>query len=390
MKIVDVEAVWLSAPLDASVQHTSDFGRIRSFDSVLVTITTDTGLRGFGEAKAGVGSAANCAALVTLLRAEMRPQLVGEEPRDVQRLWSKLYNGARASHAERTGRSMPILGRRGLHLCALSGVDLALWDLLGKSLSCSVLDLIGGPCRESIRAYASGGWGDVDRIGPELTGYVERGFRAVKMRIGAIDGSVERSLARVRAARAAIGPGIELMVDAHGTLGVAEAKWFCAQAAELDVRWLEEPVSSDDRAGACEVRRASTIPIAAGESESTCFEFQDLLARGALDVLQPDLAICGGLSEGLRIAALAVAHQRQLAPHCWGSAISFVAAQTLALHSPAGIFVEYPMGGDPLLRELPEKPQDLAPRDGQLARPAGPGWGLELKRGAIEKYTRTA
>jgi L-alanine-DL-glutamate epimerase-like enolase superfamily enzyme len=390
MKIVDVEAVWLSAPLESAVQHTSDFGRIKSFDSVLVTVVTDTGLRGIGEAKAGVGSAAHCAALVTLVREEMRPQLLGEDPRDVQRLWTKLYNGSRAAHAERSGRSMPILGRRGLHMCALSGVDLALWDVLGKALGAPVLELVGGPCRERITAYASGGWGDVERIGAELTGYVELGFRAVKMRIGAMDGSVERSLARVRAARRAIGPDVALMVDAHGTLGVAEAKHFCAQAAGLDLRWLEEPVSSDDRAGLREVRDASTIPIAAGESESTCFEFQDLLARGALDVLQPDLAICGGLSEGLRIAALAVAHQRQLAPHCWGSAISFVAAQTLALHSPAGVFVEYPMGADPLLRELPVARPSMSPREGSLARPTGPGWGLELQRSVIEKYARTA
>ena len=281
---------------------------------------------------------------------------------------------------------MPILGRRGLHMCAMSGIDLALWDLLGKSLGCSVLALLGGPCRERVAAYASGGWGDVDRIGPELAGYVERGFRAVKMRIGAMDGSIERSLARVRAARRAIGPDVALMVDAHGTLSVAQAKQFCAQAADLDLRWLEEPVSADDRVGAQEVRSASTIPIAAGESEATCFDFRELLAHGALDVLQPDLAICGGLSEGLRIAALAVSHQKELAPHCWGSAISFVAAQTLALHSPAGMCVEWPMGADPLLRELPE--QDLAPRGGYLMRPKGPGWGLDLKRAAIEKYAR--
>src|SRR6185436_10442169 len=186
-----------------------------------------------------------------------------------------------------------------------------------------------------------------DGIGAELSSYVERGFRAVKMRAGAMDGSVARSLDRVRAARRALGPDVALMVDAHGTMSVPDAKRFCAEAAELDLRWLEEPVSPDDRVGLEEVRRASTIPIAAGESDSTCFDFQDLLRRGAVDVLQPDLAICGGFSEAQRIAALAVAHQRDLAPHCWGSAISYVAALTLALACPAGAFVEWPMGADP-------------------------------------------
>lgn len=387
MKIVDVEAVWLSAPLGALLQHTSDFGRIKSFDGVLVTVVTDDARRGFGEAKAGVGSAANCAALVTLIREELRPALLGEDPGQIQRLWNLMYNGARAGHAERVGRSMPVLGRRGLHLAAMSGVDLALWDLLGKSLDRSVLDLLGGPCRARMPAYASGGWADAAGIGAELTGYLERGFSAVKMRIGAMDGSLSESLARVHAARRAIGPDVALMVDAHGTLGVNEAKRFCAEAADLGLRWLEEPLSPDDREGTAEVRRASTIPIAAGESESTCFDFLDLLRRRAIDVLQPDLAICGGLSEGLRIAALAVAHQRELAPHCWGSAISLVAAQTLALASPAGVFVEFPMGGDPLLRELPE--QDLFPREGFIAPPTGPGWGLDLKPSLIEKYARS-
>jgi L-alanine-DL-glutamate epimerase-like enolase superfamily enzyme len=386
MEIVDVEAVWLHCPLAAGAQHTSDFGRAQSFDGVLVTIVTDDGLRGFGEAKAGVGSAANCAALVTLVREELRPLLIGQDARDVQRLWSLLYNGTRASQAAKSGRSMPALGRRGLHLCALSGVDLALWDLLGKSMGRSVLELLGGACRERIPAYASGGWADVDGIGAELAGYVERGFRAVKMRIGAMDGSLERSLARVRAARRAIGPEVALMVDAHGTLSVAEAKRFCAEAADLDLAWLEEPVTSDDRVGAAEVRSASTIPIAAGEGEFTCFDHLELLRAGALDVLQPDLAIAGGLSEGLRIAALAVAHQRALAPHCWGSAISFVAARTLALGSPAGIYVEFPMGADPLLCDLPE--QDLRPQGGFLAPAGGPGWGLDLRRSVIERYAR--
>jgi L-alanine-DL-glutamate epimerase-like enolase superfamily enzyme len=386
VRIAEVEAVWLHCPLEAATQHVSDFGRIRSFDSVLVTIIAEDGLHGYGEAKAGVGSAADCAALVALIREDLRPRIVGQDARHVQRLWSAMYDGPRAEYALRSGRRMPVLGRRGLHLCGMSGVDLALWDLLGKSLGQPVLTLLGGACRDRMPVYASGGWADERGIGEELTGYLRGGFRAVKMRVGAMDGAIETSLARVRAARAAVGPAIALMADAHGTLSAAEAKRFCAEVAGLGLRWIEEPVGPDDRDGAAEVRRATAIPIAAGESETTCHEFLDLLRRGAVDVLQPDLAICGGLTEGLRIAALAVAHQRELAPHCWGSAISYVAALTLAASCPAGVFVEWPMGGNPLLRELPR--QNLSPRDGHAMVPEGPGWGLDLDPAVIARYAK--
>jgi L-alanine-DL-glutamate epimerase-like enolase superfamily enzyme len=205
------------------------------------------------------------------------------------------------------------------------------------------------------------------------------------MRIGAMDGGVRASLARVGAARKALGPAIALMVDAHGTLGFAEGKRFCAAAAEHDLRFVEEPVASDDRAGLAELRRSSSLPIAAGESESSCFDFAELVERRALDVFQPDLAIAGGFSEGLAIAALAWANRLELAPHCWGSAISFQAARTLALASPAGIFVEVPMGGAPLLREL--APIDLALHEGALTPPQGPGWGVEPDAAFVKRFT---
>jgi len=386
VKIRDVEATWLHCPLEAASQHVSDFGRIRSFDSVLVTVTDESGRIGYGEAKAGVGSSADCAALAALIRSELRPRLIGQEAGDVQRLWSLMYNGPRADAAQRLGRNLPVLGRRGLHVCGMSGVDLALWDLLGKALNQPVIALLGGACRAQVPAYASGGWAPVDGIAEELTGYLRKGFNGVKMRLGSMDGSVAKSVARVRVARAALGPDFALMADAHGTLSVPEAKRLCAEAAEFNLRWLEEPVSADDHAGMAEVRRSSTTPIAAGESETTCHDYLDLLQRGAVDVLQPDLAICGGLTEGLRIGALAVAHQRELAPHCWGSAISYSAGLTLAAASPAGIFVEWPMGGNPLLRELPR--QDLTPKNGFAAPLPGPGWGLELDPSVIAKYAQ--
>jgi D-galactarolactone cycloisomerase len=188
----------------------------------------------------------------------------------------------------------------------------------------------------------------------------------------------------VRAARAALGPQVKLMVDAHGTFSVAEARAFAAQVADCDLFWFEEPVNADDRSGLAEVRALAQMPIAAGESEFTRFDFRDLIAQRAVDVLQPDLAICGGITEGVRIAALAMTHQLALAPHCWGSALSFSAALQVAFSSPAAIIAEYSLGANPLLFELVEERFDLA--DGALSAPTRPGLGVTPLPAFIKHY----
>lgn len=384
MRITDVNALWLHCPIPYEQQHVSDFGQLASFDMTLVTITTDAGLTGYGEAKASVGSAAVCASLVTCVREELRPLLLGQDPREINRLWERMYNGVRDHYALTRGRAFPILGRRGLTIAAISGVDMALWDVLGKAFDAPVVQLLGGPCREAMPAYASGGWADEAAIGQQLLGYVSKGFQAVKMRVGVMDGDVDTSIARVRAARHALGPKIKLMADAHGTFSVPEAKRFCEGTAEFDLFWFEEPVNADDRDGAAEVRAHARMPIAAGESEFTRFDFRDLIRQRAADVLQPDLAICGGITEGRRIAALAEAHQLALAPHLWGSCLSFMAGLHLAFASPSAIILEYSLGANPLLRELPAEP--ILVQDGMIAAPTQPGLGVTLRQEFVERY----
>ena len=208
MKIVDVEARWLHCPIAPERQHVSDFGRIASFDMALVRVETDDGSVGWGEAKAAVGSAGSCAALVACINDELGPALVGQDPRRINELGRPACTTGRAAgYAATRGRAFPILGRRGLTVSAISGIDMALWDLLGRSLGAPVVDLWGGPCRRDMALYASGGWADADGIGDELGGYVAAGFGAVKMRVGVIDGTVDASVARVAAAREALGAG---------------------------------------------------------------------------------------------------------------------------------------------------------------------------------------
>jgi D-galactarolactone cycloisomerase len=189
--IKDVSARWVHCPIPAERQHVSDFGRIDAFDTTLVRIETDDGAGGWGEAKAAVGSAGGCAAVVACVNGELAPALVGRDASRINELSELLYNGPRAGYAAVRGRTFPILGRRGLTVSAISGVDMALWDLRGRALGVPVVELWGGACRADMPLYASGGWADESSIGTELAGYVDRGFGAVKKRVGVFDGRVD-------------------------------------------------------------------------------------------------------------------------------------------------------------------------------------------------------
>jgi L-alanine-DL-glutamate epimerase-like enolase superfamily enzyme len=333
VKITAVRASWLRAVIPPERAHVSDFGRNDSFNTCLVEIDTDTGLTGLGEAKVGAGNLGNYAATVETIHKELAPALVGRDPRDITALWEAMYNGTRAHYVAREGRTFPIIGRRGVTISAISGVDIALWDLLGKSLGQPLWRLLGGRFRDKIPAYASGGWAPVGAIGKQLRQYVERGHRAVKMRVGLQDSSVDDSAARVREVRSTLGPEIGIMVDAHGTWSVRDAQRFARKVEDCDLAWLEEPVSADN---------------------------------------------AGGITETVRICALAAAHGLTVAPHLWGSAILFASGLHLAAATPCVTVLELTRGENPLLNELVHEPFDL--RDGYVHVSDAPGLGLTLNR----------
>ncbi|SHK37515.1 L-alanine-DL-glutamate epimerase [Roseomonas rosea] len=385
MKISRVQATWCRVPIPYERQHTSDFGRVPTFDSVIVRVETECGLTGWGEAKAGVGSAAACAGLATIINDDYAPLLLGQDPRDISRLWDVMYNTPREGYAVAGGYALPQVGRRGLSISAIAGVDVALWDILGKSLNVPVWRLLGGKRVDRMPAYASGGWADASKIGEQLQGYCDKaGFRAVKMRVGVMDGSPARSAARVRAARERLGPDIRLMADAHGTWTVAEARAFARMVEDCDLFWFEEPVSADDKAGMAEVRRSSSVPISAGESEFTRHDFREICELRAADVLQPDLAIAGGLTEGLRISALASAYNLRLAPHLWSGAPAFAAGMHLAVTQSAGFILEYSLGHNPMLHDLIE--ESFPVEDGHVAIPDRPGLGITVRESFLAQY----
>lgn len=261
MKITNVEAFWLRCPIPKEKQHFSDYGLLTNFDMTLVVITTDSGLQGFGEAKAAVGSSGSCASIVSCIENEIKPILIGKDARHISRIWEHIYNGTRDHYALSRGRKFPILGRRGLTISAMSGIDTALWDLKGKALGVPVVELLGGSCREQMPAYASGGWAKADAIGDQLLNYTSKGFSGVKMRVGIMDETVQASITRVKAAREALPDHIKLMTDAHGTFSVPEAKQFCRGVADCHLYWFEEPISPDNRIGTAEVRASTDIPM---------------------------------------------------------------------------------------------------------------------------------
>lgn len=375
MKIANIEAFWLRCPIPKEKQHRSDYGLLTNFDMTLVVVTTDTGLQGFGEAKAAVGSSGSCASIVSCVENELKPALIGQDASQINRIWEIVYNGTRDHYALSRGRKFPILGRRGLTISALSGIDTALWDIKGKALGVPVVELLGGSCRDKMPAYASGGWASADAIGEQLKGYTEKGFSGVKMRVGVMDETVAESIKRVRAAREALPDHIKLMTDAHGTFSVPEAKQFCRGVEDCNLYWFEEPISPDNRIGTAEVRASTHIPIAAGESEYTAFDVRDLIAEKALDVIQPDCAIIGGITEAMRVSQLAHTYQLELAPHCWGSAFSFMAGLSVAFASPSANVIEFSLGGNPMMYEL-VKEKTSVDEKGMLSQPTQPGLGL--------------
>lgn len=385
MRIKSIEARWVQIPIEESRQHVSDFGRLRTFDAAIVRIETEDGIIGWGEGKNAAGSAGQYSALVHLINHEFGPTLIGQDASQITPIWEALYNGARRASAAAGGHVFPELARRGLTLAATSAIDIALWDIKGKALGMPVWALLGGRSAERLPAYASGGWADAGGIGDQLKSYIDAGgFRAVKMRVGAMDGKPHVSAKRVRAAREAIGPDVDLMVDAHGTYTVADAKRFAAMVGDCDLAWFEEPITADDRPGLSEFRSATHIPIALGESECGRFDFRDLVVSRAVDILQPDPAFCGGITEAMRIASLASAFNLRLAPHLWAGAPAFFAGLHVLAAAPAGYIVEFSLGANPMIHDLSR--EKVSVKDGTIAVPDAPGIGLDMNTDIISRF----
>ena len=385
MKIVDIRTTVLSY-LCPRPYFSANLMQARR-GAVLVEIETDDGLVGIGEAGTGGG------ATQTVIAKELAPLLIGEDPLLIEGLWQKMYAHTRQ------------YGRRGIVMHAISGIDIALWDLAGKVAKMPVYRLLGA-CRDSVEAYASGGFYEEgkseDDLAAEAEDYCSRGFKGVKIKIGRNPSTQtpsrhlvanshmcvvepEEDISRVAAVRSAIGPKAKLMVDINCAWSPAIAIEMGRALEPYKLYWIEEPVLTDDIEGSASVAAALATPIAGYETEIGLYGFRELITRGAVDVVQPDLAWTGGISEGRRIAALAQAHHRMVTPHVFGGAVLLAASLHFAAATPSALVLELDQNPNGLRDELLQEPIHTQ-SDGTIRLPKRPGLGVELNREAIDRF----
>jgi len=288
---------------------------------LFLKIETDEGISGWGEAFAQGLEPPEIAA--TVIDTALRPLVIGADPLDTEVLWHRMYNATRD------------YGRKGSVVSAISAVDIALWDIAGKFHDVPIYKLLGGAFRTRVQPYATGfyrikGQGEATRLAEEAIRLFEAGFSLMKVKLGY---GVEDDVACMEAiGRAIQGKPITLMVDTNHAYGRAEALKLGRALEEYDLRWYEEPVVPEDVQGYAELRSKLSMPIAGGENEHTLYGFRELLAAGAVDVAQPDVGSCGGLSAARHIVALAQSHGVQVNPHVWGSAIAQAAFDDVRKH----------------------------------------------------------
>jgi D-galactarolactone cycloisomerase len=337
----------------------------------IVEVVTDEGL-------IGVGSTFTSRELVSAASQLLKPFLIGERADEPARVSEKLRQ-----HTFWQGRG-------GAVEHAISGIDIALWDLFGKITNQPVSRLLGGNYRSKIKPYGSLLFDEVDPLRQKLNAAVARGFRAIKLGwrpFGRRDSKTDELL--VRTARETVGAGVELMVDAGGSdaFWPHGFKWALRTAqmlAAYDVVWFEEALPPDDLAGFAELRRQSPVPIATGEVLTRRQSFRPLFEQKCVDIVQPDCTKCGGLTEAWRIAWMAYEHNVQWVPHGWNTAVGLAADLQLAAAMPVASYVEF-LTPSPYVDELitvPFRPD----AEGMLTIPDKPGLGIELNREALKRF----
>jgi D-galactarolactone cycloisomerase len=339
--------------------------------NTIVEVLTDEGLT-------GVGSCMTSKGLVTAAVALLRPHLIGERADEPMRVSEKLRQATFWQ------------GRGGAVEHAISGIDIALWDLMGQICGQPVCRLLGGCYRQRIKPYGSILFDEPPQLRETLLQTVSRGFKAIKLGwrpFGRRDRRTDEQL--METARTTVGPDVELMVDAGGSeqFWPHGYKWALQTAkmlANYDVVWFEEALPPDDLEGYIELRRQSPVPIATGEVLTRRQSFRPFLEQHAVDIIQPDCTKCGGLTEAWRIGWMAYEHNILLVPHGWNTAIGLAADLHLTASLPVARYVEY-LTPSPYLDELVTEP--FRPdAEGYLPIPDKPGLGIELNRDALKRY----
>ena len=364
MKIIDVKTYPVVYPVQDPFSNGMRTTRMRPFG--IVEVITDAGITGWGE---GASIAP---------RAAIQSQIIGRDPFHYEVIWEGLQH-------------------QGVDTGAISGIDIALWDIMGKALKLPIHTLLGGAFRTQVQAYATGLFrrdvaDHTAALSAEAKGYADAGFKAMKMKVGF---GPDYDIKNVAAVRRAIGDNILLAVDANCAYDRGSAIAVGQRMVENNLLWFEEPISSDDVEGYIEIRRALKVRISGAEQLRGHRAFRRMVQERALDIIQPDVCICGGFTEYRKIAAMASANHVRVIPHMFGTAIRLAATlQLLAAqpdspraHEPFPALLEYDMSENALRTELAQEP--VRHNAGIVVIPQGPGLGLEINREVLAKYVQS-
>ena len=351
-------------------------GEYDTFAATLVELRTSDGLVGWGECI----SRRAPRILAAVLRELLWPVIEGRDPHDLEGLWDEMF-----------GLLRPWGHYRGFVEEAISGIDQALWDIVAQAHGLPLYKALGGAGRSSVPVYASKVYtADLDAMAQQTRALVEAGHRAVKIQLGRSSawGGHRADVEVVRVCREAAGPDVEIGADVNSAYDAATAIKVCHQVARYDLAFIEEPVYPDDLDGYELIRRSQPVPLAGGESEFGVFGFRQLLARRAIDIVQPDIARVGGFTAAKRLGALVHAHNVRYAPH---TGFSCGVAQLASIHLAASVpslwrteemFIDNPLA-EVFTEPLPRS------RGGEVAVPQRPGLGLEIDREKLARFRLT-
>ncbi len=376
MKIVSVEAFPVEFPLKVPSRDAT--GIWNSWNTVIIKITAADGTCGYGEA--GPIHGGGIPIFTAIVEHRLAGLLLGENPFDRERIYEKLLGRGSGAYA---------LGQKGAIVTAIAGVDIALWDLTGKILKTPVYNLLGGCVYEKIPAYASGFFGKdgraltAEECAEEARCYVDQGFKGVKMKVGF---GRDRDLKNLAAVRKALGPDLGIMVDANQSYSYHDVLKTANELAAFDLTFLEEPLPINDLDGMASLVQNTATPIAAGENYYTRYEFREVIARRAVNIIQPDIIHAGGIAETKKVASMALAHNIPLAPHIHAT-VGVPASIHLLASCSNTLAAEYiTSGGSYDLRLAMFGDCCLVDKDGYVPVPQEPGLGIRMNEEIFERF----
>ncbi|MCX5907749.1 MAG: mandelate racemase/muconate lactonizing enzyme family protein [Deltaproteobacteria bacterium] len=362
MKITDVQAILISIPLR---KPTAMSGKtVTSREYVVTRVHTDEGITGSAYTLGG-------SVVLTAVNDTLKPLVMGADPFDTERLWDKMF------------RTTLMLGRKGAVIRGLSTIDIALWDIKGRALGQPLYKLLGA-YTDKVPVYSSGGYyrqgESFQEMADEMAGIVERGFLGIKIKVGLL--SFKEEVERIRTLRRTVGDGIPIRVDANCAWNdLTYARKIMRAFEEYNIDWFEEPVLPDNFRGSAELAATFETPIATGEQECTRWGFRDLIEHRAGDILQPDVAVVGGVTEWMKVAALASAYDLPISSHYFPDVHVHLMAAI-----PNALIAEYfPLDLDIMVFDHVVK-EPLKPEKGYLPVPKRPGLGMDLDEEKLKRY----